>query len=53
MFEDDDYSVRVWNAHSRVVVAEDCFVHHFGQGSFSKLSNESYNRIFSPEQGAV
>jgi polysaccharide pyruvyl transferase CsaB len=47
MFEDDDYSIRVWNAHSRVVVAEDCFVHHFGQGSFSKLSNESYNRIFS------
>ena len=47
MFEDDDYSIRVWEAHCRVVVAEDCFVHHFGQGSFSKLSGESYNLIFS------
>jgi len=47
MFEDDDYSMRIWESHLRVVVAEDCFIHHFGQGSFSKLPSESYNRIFT------
>ncbi|HET8548825.1 MAG TPA: glycosyltransferase, partial [Bryobacteraceae bacterium] len=33
MFEDDDFSVRVRRAGYRVVTAEDCFIHHFGQGS--------------------
>ena len=27
-------------------VAEDAFVHHFGQGSFAKLVPEEYNRLF-------
>ncbi len=46
MFEDDDLSIRVRMAGYRVVVAEDCFMHHFGQGSFAKLAPEAYNRIF-------
>ena len=35
MFEDDDYSLRAHRAGYRAVTAEDCFVHHFGRGSFS------------------
>jgi GT2 family glycosyltransferase len=46
MFEDDDFAVRVRRAGWRVVVAEDCFVHHFGQGSFSKISPAVYERVF-------
>ena len=46
MFEDDDLTLRVREAGFGVFGAEDCFIHHFGQGSFSKLSPENYNRIF-------
>jgi len=46
MFEDDDLSLRVREAGFKVCAAEDCFIHHFGQGSFSKLDGEAYNRIF-------
>jgi GT2 family glycosyltransferase/polysaccharide pyruvyl transferase WcaK-like protein/glycosyltransferase involved in cell wall biosynthesis len=46
MFEDDDLSIRVRRAGFGVYAAEDCFIHHFGQGSFSKLASETYNRIF-------
>ena len=46
MFEDDDLSLRVRQAGFGVFAAEDCFIHHFGQGSFSKLPRETYNRIF-------
>ena len=46
MFEDDDLSWRVRAAGFRVVGAEDCFVHHFGQGAFSKLDAREYQRIF-------
>ncbi len=46
MFEDDDLSMRVRRAGYGVFAAEDCFIHHFGQGSFAKLSSEKYNRIF-------
>jgi hypothetical protein len=46
MFEDDDLSFAVREAGLRVVAAEDCFIHHFGQGSFSKLPGETYNRVF-------
>ncbi len=46
MFEDDDFSMRVLKVGRRVVAAEDCFVHHFGQGSFSKLPSEQYDQIF-------
>jgi GT2 family glycosyltransferase/glycosyltransferase involved in cell wall biosynthesis len=46
MFEDDDFSHRVQQAGFRIVAAEDCFVHHFGQGSFRKLDSVEYNGIF-------
>jgi polysaccharide pyruvyl transferase CsaB len=46
MFEDDDLSFRIRQAGYGVSTAEDCFIHHFGQGSFSKLPGETYNRIF-------
>lgn len=46
MFEDDDFSLRVKKAGFRVIAAEDCFIHHFGNGSFSKLSSEQSLRIF-------
>jgi hypothetical protein len=46
MFEDDDYSHRLAKAGYRIVSAEDCFVHHFGQGAFSKLAHERYQEIF-------
>jgi GT2 family glycosyltransferase len=46
MFEDDDLSVRVRQAGFGIFAAEDCFIHHFGQGSFSKLSGETYNKIY-------
>ena len=50
MFEDDDYSLRVREAGFRVVCAEDAYVHHVGQASFSKLSPEEYHRIWKRNQ---
>lgn len=47
MFEDDDFSLKVRERGLRVVAAEDCFVHHFGQGSFSQLSPAEYNELFA------
>jgi GT2 family glycosyltransferase len=46
MFEDDDFSLRVRKAGFRVAGARDCFIHHFGQGSFRKLGQNEYQRIF-------
>jgi GT2 family glycosyltransferase/glycosyltransferase involved in cell wall biosynthesis len=46
MFEDDDLAEAVRKRGFRVCAADDCFVHHFGQGSFSKLAQEEYDRIF-------
>ncbi len=46
MFEDDDLSHRMAKAGYRMVSAEDCFVHHFGQGAFSKIPPQQYQRIF-------
>ena len=46
MFEDDDFSHRIKEAGYRIAAAEDCFIHHFGQGSFSKLTPRAYNDIF-------
>jgi GT2 family glycosyltransferase/glycosyltransferase involved in cell wall biosynthesis len=47
MFEDDDFSLRIRNAGFRIVTAEDCFVHHFGGGSFSKLAPADYQEVFA------
>jgi hypothetical protein len=46
MFEDDDFSLRVRRAGFQVVLAEDCFIHHFGSGSFAKLPYQESLRIF-------
>ena len=46
MFEDDDLSLQVRKRGLWVVAAEDCFVHHFGQGSFGKLPRSDYEAIF-------
>jgi GT2 family glycosyltransferase len=46
MFEDDDFSRRVRKAGYRIVAAEDCFIHHFGHGSFGKLDDGAFQRIF-------
>jgi GT2 family glycosyltransferase len=45
-FEDDDLSARLREAGYRLVTAEDCFIHHFGNGSFGKLNSVESVRIF-------
>ena len=52
MFEDDDYSLRIRKAGLRIVCAEDCLVHHFGLGSFSKLPPAEYDRIYNENRFA-
>ncbi|MEZ5402271.1 MAG: glycosyltransferase [Bryobacteraceae bacterium] len=47
MFEDDDFCVRIRRAGYRIVTAEDCFLHHFGNGSFKKLDPQEALRIFN------
>lgn len=37
-YEDDDYCIRIRNAGFHIMIARDCFLHHFGSGSFSKLN---------------
>lgn len=46
MFEDDDYAQVVTKAGKRLVVAEDAFVHHINNGSFGKMENSEYRKIF-------
>lgn len=46
MFEDDDYTERVIRAGYKIVIADDAFVHHINNGSFKKLDNDKYRRIF-------
>lgn len=43
-YEDDDYCIRVLDAGFHISIARDCFLHHFGSGSFAKLNlNERKN----------
>jgi len=42
MFEDDDYSLRMRQAGYKIAVAEDVFIHHFGQSGFRLLGDERY-----------
>lgn len=37
-YEDDDYCLRILEAGYQIAIARDCFLHHFGSGSFSKLN---------------
>nr|WP_296462904.1 glycosyltransferase [uncultured Acetatifactor sp.] len=37
-YEDDDYCFRALNANYNIAISRDCFLHHFGSGSFSKLN---------------
>ena len=46
MFEDDDFSFRVRRAGYQIVAAEDCFIHHFGHGSFGKLEPDVFRKIY-------
>ena len=46
MFEDDDFSLRLRRAGYRVLAAEDCFIHHFGNGAFSKMTSEQAQLTF-------
>jgi hypothetical protein len=46
MFEDDDLSLRIRRAGYEIVTAEDCFVHHFGNGAFSTLPSQQSESIF-------
>lgn len=35
-YEDDDYSLRIWQAGYECILARDTFIHHFGSASFKK-----------------
>jgi GT2 family glycosyltransferase/glycosyltransferase involved in cell wall biosynthesis/SAM-dependent methyltransferase len=50
MFEDDDFAMKIRERGLRVLAAEDCFVHHFGQASFSGLGNSKYEEVFARNQ---
>ncbi len=50
MFEDDDYSHRARLAGFRVICAEDVFVHHIGQASFSRLDAGTYEALWKRNQ---
>ncbi|HEY7111829.1 MAG TPA: glycosyltransferase [Thermoanaerobaculia bacterium] len=46
MFEDDDWCRRLRNEGFGLAVARDSFVHHWGRGSFRRLPDEEYLRIY-------
>src|SRR3990172_10325240 len=45
LFEDDDFSLRAKKAGGRVLCAEDVYVHHWGQASFSALPSVEYQKL--------
>ena len=47
MFEDDDFSLRIRKAGYRLLAVDDCFIHHFGNGSFAKLPPAEALDIFN------
>jgi len=44
-YEDDDYCLRIIDAGYNIMIARDCFLHHFGSGSFSGLKMEERKNI--------
>ena len=40
-FEDDDYCIRIGEAGFKIWIRRDCYIHHWGSGSFSNLSMDS------------
>lgn len=36
-YEDDDYCLRILEAGYHIAIARDCFIHHYGSGSFANL----------------
>ena len=46
MFEDDDYLATVKSAGYDIAIVEDAFIHHVNNGTFKKLKDEEYKRIF-------
>jgi GT2 family glycosyltransferase/glycosyltransferase involved in cell wall biosynthesis/SAM-dependent methyltransferase/uncharacterized coiled-coil DUF342 family protein len=46
LFEDDDLSIKIRELGFRLVTVEDCFIHHFGHGSFAQLDPEKSNAVF-------
>ena len=44
-YEDDDYCVRILNEGFHITIARDCFLHHFGSGSFSNLKMSDRQNI--------
>jgi GT2 family glycosyltransferase/glycosyltransferase involved in cell wall biosynthesis len=47
MFEDDDFACRLRRLGYRIVTAEDCFIHHFGHGSFARLAPQESLALFA------
>ena len=39
-YEDDDYSLRIWQAGYECLLCRDTFIHHFGNRSFAQLFEE-------------
>lgn len=46
MFEDDDLSLALRRAGLGLAIADDAFVHHVGQASFSRLSDAEYLAVW-------
>jgi GT2 family glycosyltransferase len=46
MFEDDDYCRRLRDRGLSLAVARDSFVHHWGRGTFRRLPDREYQRVW-------
>lgn len=44
-YEDDDYCLRIEKAGFHIAIARDCYIHHYGSGSFSNLEMKDRQNI--------